>query len=107
MYRAHLTVYGTENKPLGTAGLKKAFSPLAVGGHAGTRSGHPGIWIERDTAESFRRAVETVAKFALETGYRFSIGCTSATAKVQADTATYSRLGLAARERKLIWTGRA
>lgn len=107
MYRAHLTVYGSEDRRLGRRAIESGFSPRAVGGHLGTRHGIDGIWIERDNAASFRDAIDHIARFAIETGYSFTIGCTNAPSKTQADTATYSIVGRRAREMRLIRTGRA
>jgi hypothetical protein len=111
VYRAHLSVYGTtlgrDITRMTAREIAASFSPAAVGGHIGTRHGQPGIWIEAATAEQFRRAVEQVARFALDTGFAFVIGCTSAPGKVAADTASFSAAGIAARDRRLIRTGRA
>jgi hypothetical protein len=78
VYRAHLTVYGSDPKPLTIRGIEKAFSPRAVGGQTGTRHGQPGIWVERRTAAEFRAAIDKIARFSIETGYGFTIGCTNA-----------------------------
>jgi len=87
--------------------IESAFSPRAVGGHLGTRQGIEGIWVERDTADSFRNAISHLARFAIETGYSFRIGCTNAPSKQQADTIAYSILGRRAREMRLISVTRA
>jgi hypothetical protein len=107
VYRAHLTVYGSDDRRMGRRAIESAFSPRAVDGVLGTRHGIEGIWIERDTAARFRNAIEIVARFALETGFSFTIGCTNGPSKVQADYATFSTIGLRARDRHLIRTGRA
>jgi len=107
VYRAHLTVYGSDERRLGRRAIESAFNPKAVGGSIGTRHGIDGIWIERYTAAQFRNAIDLLVRFALETGFSFTVGCTNAPSKEQADTATFSQQGRLARQRRLIRTGRA
>jgi hypothetical protein len=86
VYRAHLLVYGTDTKPLTINAIERQFRPSAVGGHTGTRHGRPGIWVERQSAQGFREAVDGIVKFALVTGFGFDIGCTNAPSREQAQT---------------------